>query len=276
MRISLITVCYNSAATLEACIRSVEQQAYPELDYILVDGGSSDGTVEIIRRYAEKGVVSQWISEPDKGIYDAMNKGLAMAQGEVIGFLNADDLLAPLPGWPKLEGFHPPQCTPTVLGMVAEVMQQYPIDALYGDVSFIKNGQIVRHYSSSGFYPEKFARGYMPAHLSFYARKELYQKAGHFRTDFRIASDFDLLLRMMYVHQAKTLYVPATMVHMSPGGVSNASWKSRVILNREIVKSCREHGLHTSLWKIYLKYFSKIGEYFPRRKKLSWHNESAG
>jgi glycosyltransferase involved in cell wall biosynthesis len=269
MQISLITVCYNSAATLEACIQSVEQQGYPELDYIIIDGGSNDGTVEIIRRYAAEGVVSQWVSEPDQGIYDAMNKGLAMAKGAVIGFLNADDRLAPLKAWPEIRGVHPPPQSPTVLGMVAEVMQQPSMDALYGDVAFIRNGELVRHYSSAGFHPGKFARGYMPAHLSFYAKRELYQKAGMFRTDFKIAADFDLLLRMMHVHRAKTVYVPATMVYMSPGGISNASWKSRVLLNREIVKSCREHGLPTSTWKVYLKYFKKIREYFPGRKDLN-------
>jgi len=241
--ISLITVCYNSAATIERTIQSVANQSYSEVEYIIVDGASSDATVEIINSYDE--VISQWISEPDKGIYDAMNKGIALAKGEVIGFLNADDIFA----------------DNTVLFSVAKEFEDEKLEAVFGDIEFVKNGKVLRKYSSRHFHPRNFADGLMPAHPSFYARKSLYNQCGNFRTDFKIAADFDLLLRMLKVYPANFKYLPLTFVKMAPGGVSNQSFKSRILLNKEIMQSCKEHGIKTNVLRVYSKYLKKIFEY---------------
>ncbi len=243
MLISLITVCYNSAHTLERTIESVASQSYENIEYIIVDGGSSDSTVDIIKSHHH--VISQWQSEPDKGIYDAMNKGIALAKGEVIGFLNADDVFANV----------------DILTQVAKEFDDDKLEAVFGDIEFVKNERVVRKYSSRDFKPQNFADGWMPAHPSFYARKALYNRCGNFRIDFKIASDFDLLMRMLKVYPANYKYLPMTFVKMAPGGVSNQSFKSRILLNKEIMQSCKEHGIKTNVLRIYFKYLKKIFEY---------------
>ncbi|MGE0930787.1 glycosyltransferase family 2 protein [Peijinzhouia sedimentorum] len=243
MLISLITVCYNSAQTLERTIQSVASQTCANFEYIIIDGASTDGTIEIIKAHSD--FVSKWISEPDKGIYDAMNKGIDMATGEVIGFLNADDVFA----------------NDSILAQVAQSFDDAQLEAVFGDIEFVKDGRVVRKYSSRHFQPHNFADGLMPAHPSFYARKSLYDRSGNFRTDFKIAADFDLLLRMLKVHQANFKYLPITFVKMAPGGVSNQSFKSRILLNKEIMQSCKEHGVKTNTIRIYSKYLKKIFEY---------------
>ena len=163
----------------------------------------------------------------------------------MIGFLNADDVFANV----------------DILTQVAKEFDDDKLEAVFGDIEFVKNERVVRKYSSRDFKPQNFADGWMPAHPSFYARKALYNRCGNFRIDFKIAADFDLLMRMLKVYPANYKYLPMTFVKMAPGGVSNQSFKSRILLNKEIMQSCKEHGIKTNVLRIYFKYLKKIFEY---------------
>lgn len=245
MKVSLITVSYNSAATIKDTIESVLAQDYPDIEYILVDGKSKDNTVDIIRSF--DGRVSKWISEPDKGIYDAMNKGLQMTSGDVVGMLNSDDFYY----------------SNSIISQVAEAFRDESVDAVFGNLIFVDPGDLqktVRTYSSKNWHPGKFARGFMPAHPTFFVRRKYYEKFGNFKTDYKIASDYEMLIRLLYVHKLTYRYLPMTMVVMRKGGVSSNGIKSNIILNNEIKRACEENGIRTNLPLIYLKYFTKIFE----------------
>ncbi len=250
MKVSIITVCYNSAAHIEDAIRSVASQDYPDLEHIIVDGGSTDGTVDIIEKHDN--VVARWLSESDNGIYDAMNKGISMASGEVIGILNSDDFYS----------------ANHIISSVARAFADEEIDAVYGDLIFVDPTNLnrtVRTYSSAKWNPERFARGYMPAHPTFFVRKKFYELYGNFETDFQIAADYEMLIRLLYVHKLRYKYLPITMVKMRKGGVSSNGIKSNIILNREIIKACRKHGIKTNALKVYPKYFNKVFELFNHK-----------
>ncbi len=250
MKISIITVSYNSANHIEDVVRSVLSQDYDDIEYIVVDGASTDGTQEILRQY--DGRISKWISEPDEGIYDAMNKGIKMASGEVVGMLNSDDFYY----------------NDHIISKVAAAFGEEAVDAVYGDLIFVDSEntkKTVRTYSSGKWTPEKFAKGYMPAHPTFFVRRKFYEKYGLFETDYRIAADYELLIRFLYVHKLRYRYLPMKMVKMRKGGVSSNGIRSNIILNNEIVRACRSHGIKTSLLKIYPKYFTKVFELINRR-----------
>lgn len=250
MKISIITVCYNSASHIEDAIRSVMEQDYAEIEHIIVDGASTDGTVEILKSNENK--IAKWISEPDRGIYDAMNKGLKMASGDIIGILNSDDFYF----------------NDQIISTVADAFADPEIDAVYGDLIFIDPNNLdrtVRSYSSAKWNPERFAKGYMPAHPTFFVRRKYYEMYGFFETDYKIAADYEMLIRLLYVHQLRYQYLPITMVKMRKGGVSSNGIKSNIILNKEIVRACRKHGIRTSAIKIYPKYFNKVFELFNHR-----------
>jgi glycosyltransferase involved in cell wall biosynthesis len=245
MKISLITVSYNSAATIRDTIESVLAQDHPDIEYIIVDGKSKDNTVDIIRSF--EGKITKWISEPDKGIYDAMNKGLSMVTGEVVGMLNSDDFYF----------------DNTIISKVAHAFQDEKVDAVFGNLIFVDPADLkktVRTYSSRNWHPGKFARGFMPAHPTFFVRRKYYERYGLFKTDYKIASDYELLIRFLYVHKLRYLYLPLTMVVMRKGGVSSSGIKSNIILNNEIKRACAENGIRTNLPLIYLKYFTKVFE----------------
>ncbi|KAA6351949.1 PGL/p-HBAD biosynthesis glycosyltransferase [termite gut metagenome] len=248
MKISLITVCYNSEAHLRSTIESVLHQTYPDIEYILIDGNSQDHTVDIIREYepAFHGRL-KWISEPDQGIYDAMNKGIRMAIGEIVGILNSDDF------------YTHPACLETIAG----VFEDAGMDSCFADVRFVKPenlDQTVRYYSSAKFNPAKFRWGFMPAHPTFFVRKKYFDEMGYYKTDYRIAADFELLIRFLYVRKLSYRYLPLDLVKMRMGGRSTQSWKSNYILNKEIVRACKENGIYTHLFILLLKYFRKIVE----------------
>ena len=247
MKISLVTVSYNSAATIKDTIESIRSQDYKDIEYIVVDGNSSDGTLDIIKSYAPK--IDKWISEPDQGIYDAMNKAIKMATGEVVGILNSDDFYS----------------ANNVVSQVAAALGDPNVDAVFGDLVFVDPGnlkKVVRKYSSAKWYPEKFARGFMPAHPTFFVRRKYYEQIGLFKTDYRIAADYELLIRFLYVHKLKYKYLPVNMVTMRKGGVSSNGIRSNIILNDEIIRGCRENGIKTSVFKVYPKYFVKFFELF--------------
>ncbi len=245
MKISVITVAYNSAATIAATMDSVAKQSYAEMEHLVVDGASNDDTVNIAQARSTPRTVIR--SEPDKGIYDAMNKGLARATGDIVCFLNADDAYADT----------------EVLARVAHEMQLHRLDALYGDVIFFRADaphRSVRRYRSDRFHPNRLGYGWMPAHPALFMKRSIYEQLGGFRTHFRIAGDFDFIARAFGPGQLRYRHLPDIMVRMQAGGASNAGFRSKWRLNREVLQSCRENGIHTNLFKILSKYPIKLME----------------
>lgn len=245
MKISVITVCYNSARTLERALQSVAEQDWPTVEHIVIDGASTDRTKEILERFQSR--LAYLVSEPDKGIYDAMNKGLAHATGDIICFLNADDQYA----------------STDVLSMVASQMRDHNLDALMGDVGFFHEGnpsRMVRRYRSNRFHPRRLAWGWMPAHPALFLRKEVVQRVGQFKTDYRIAGDFEFIVRAFHGHALRYRHFPEVLVRMQTGGVSTGGWRAKIRLNQEVMRACRENGLHTNLLKILSKYPAKLLE----------------
>lgn len=226
-------------------IESVIAQDYPNIEHIIVDGASRDDTVKIIKSYGAK--ISCIISEPDKGIYDAMNKGIKIATGDIIGILNSDDFFT----------------STDVVSTIVHTFAHNTIDALYGDVHFVHPDNLnkpVRYYTSKIFKPALFRYGFMPAHPSFYMKKSCYDQYGLYSLDYKIASDYDLLIRYLYKCKVKYLYVKKDFVTMRTGGASTQSLKSRILLNKEIVQACNRYGIKNNMFLLSLKYLYKIFE----------------
>ena len=249
MKVSIITVAFNSAATIAHCMQSVLDQSYSNIEYIVVDGHSKDNTLNIVREFEPLFAGKmRWISENDNGIYDAMNKGLHMATGDVVGILNSDDFFT----------------DNDVIEKVAQAFTDDKIDAVYGDVHFVRETNLsrcVRYYSSAGFRPWWLRFGIMPAHPSFYARKEVFQKAGLYKTDYKIGGDFEMMVRLFKRFDIKTKYLPMVFVTMRMGGASTKNVGSRLTLLREDTRACRENGVYTHPLLICLKYFYKVLEF---------------
>lgn len=247
MKISVITVCYNSAQTLGRALQSVADQNWPDVEHIVIDGGSTDNTADILETFRSR--LAYVVSEPDKGIYDAMNKGLAQASGDVICFLNADDQYA----------------SNDVLSIVATEMQDRKIDALAGNAVFFKAGnpsKIVRRYRSDRFTPERLSWGWMPAHPALFLRSEIVRRVGSFKSDYKIAGDFEFIIRAFHGHSVRYRHLPKILVRMQAGGISTGGWRSKLKLNQEVLRACRENGLPTNLLKIMSKYPIKLLEVF--------------
>jgi len=245
MKISVITVCYNSARTLERTLQSVAEQDWSDVEHIVIDGGSSDGSAKILETFRSR--LAHVVSEPDHGIYDAMNKGLACAQGEIVCFLNSDDYYV----------------NPQVLSAVAAKMQAQDLDAFMGDVGFFHERfpqRLVRRYRSDRFTPERLAWGWIPAHPALFLRKRIIQRVGRFKIDYRIAGDFEFIVRAFHGHALRYEHVPEVLVHMQTGGASTGGWRSKLLLNREVLRACRENGLQTNMLKILSKYPAKLLE----------------
>ena len=274
MKVTLITVCFNSAATLSTAIDSVLSQKGVDIEYIVVDGGSSDGTVEIIKEYAEKTLNSQlltpnftfrWLSESDQGMYDAINKGIKMATGDVVGILNADDVLA----------------SDDTLAHIADKFESggvrsggvesggvgERVDCVYADIRFVKEGETVeavrkaetvRYCSAKRWRPWMFRFAAMVPHPSFYVRRECFERLGGYSLDYRICADFELELRYLYLAKLKAAYLPECVVVMRMGGMSTAGWRSNIVINREDLRALRANGVWSCLPLIYLKYLFKI------------------
>lgn len=249
LKISVITVSFNSGATIEATIKSVAYQNYPNIEYIVVDGLSSDDTLEIVNKYSH--VITKVISEKDTGIYDAMNKGISLASGDIVGILNSDDVYA----------------GPQVLEKVVASFQECGVDALFADLVYVRPhnlGRVVRYFSGAGFSPDKFAWGWMPPHPTFFVRRELYERYGSFRTDYKIAADYELTARFLARHKVRYTYLPEVLVRMRTGGASTRNLQSNWILNREILRACSDNGISTNIMKVYSKYFRKVMQLFAR------------
>src|SRR5690554_6030141 len=245
MKISIITATYNSEAHIADCVKSVNSQTYDNIEHIIIDGASKDNTINIIEETPNR--VTKIVSEPDKGIYDTMNKGIIMATGDVVGILNSDDFFT----------------SDDVIETVVDTFKNNDIDALYGDVHFVNPDDLtksVRYYSSSIFKPSLFRFGFMPAHPSFYMKRECYEKYGLYALDYKIASDYDLLIRYLYKEKINYKYLKKDFVTMRTGGVSTENFNSRVTLNREIVKACKKYGIKTNMFLLSLKYLYKVFE----------------
>ena len=256
-------MAFNSSGTISHTIRSVLQQSYPNIEYIIIDGGSTDGTVDIVNSYGTS--ISKFVSEPDNGMYDAINKGIKLATGDVIGTLNSDDFF----------------CNNTVVQKIADAFNEESTDAVLGDVQFVDtkdNTRIFRYYSSKRFHPGKFKYGFMPAHPGFYVRRNFFETLGYYKTDYKIAADYELLIRFLYTHKIRYRYLSMPFVSMKRGGVSNKSIFSNFLLNKEIARACRENGIKTNYLNIYSKYFFKIFEFLGNNsiKAKSKDSENTG
>ncbi len=246
MKVSVITVCYNSEKTIERTVQSVISQSYPEIEYIIIDGNSSDQTLNILKKYST--FIKYLVSEDDLGIYDAMNKGLQKASGDIICFLNSDDIYA----------------SENVIQNVVYRMQIENLEAFFGGVVFFRGNnpdRIVRTYRYSNFNLNMFASGWMPAHPSTFLCNSLIQKNGLFNCDFKIAGDFDYLLRLFKNYNFKYACTDNILVKMQSGGISNKNLNSKFLLNKEIYYSCKKHEIDTNFLKIYMRYLKKILEY---------------
>ncbi len=244
--ISIITATYNSASTVRDTFESVLAQDYKDIEYIVVDGASTDGTVDIIKEYEKKfNGRMKWKSEPDKGIYDAMNKGIARATGDVVGFLNSDDFFS----------------KPDVLSTIAKNIKG--VDAVYADIHYVSLKDIektVRYYSSAYFRSWIMKAGFMPAHPTFYCRRELFEKYGNFDTQFKIAADFELLLRFIYIHKIKTKYIPADFVTMRVGGASTNGLISHKKILKDHMKAYKKNNVSSNYLFESFRYFVRILE----------------
>ena len=251
MRVSVITVCRNSASTIEDTLRSVGAQDHDDIEHIVVDGKSTDGTLDLIGRY--RAGVSKLISELDAGIYDAMNKGIALASGEVIGFLNSDDAYF----------------APSILSTVAQVFEDSSIDACYGDLIYVQRDnteKVVRYWKSRPYTAGSFRKGWMPAHPTFFVRRRIYERYGGFDLDFKIQSDFELTMRFLEIFRIKARYLPITMVRMRTGGVTNSRLTNIIKGNIEAYRACKKHNLGVSPLFMLTKVISRIPQFLWRPK----------
>lgn len=251
MKFSIITVCRNAAATIADTLAAVREQKYGDVEHLVIDGGSTDATLEILKRPENLGV--RWISEADQGIYDAMNKGLALATGEVIGFLNADDLYA----------------DNLVLGRVAEVFVDVEVDGVYGDLVYVDREhpeKVARYWRSRPYSPGLFQRGWAPPHPTFFVRREVYERLGGFHLKYGLAADADLMLRFLEKHRITTRYIDKVMVRMRLGGVTNQSLHNILAQNREIIEAFRDNGIAVA-WPAFLagKLASRVWQYLAGR-----------
>ena len=246
MKISIITVTLNSASVIQRCLTSVRIQKYKNIEHIIVDGKSDDETLTILE--SQRNNFASLISESDDGIYDAMNKGIKITTGDIIGFLNSDDFYA----------------NNKVLSTVANIFMNNPtIDACYSDLIYVDKltaSKTVRYFKSSKFQPGLFSKGWCPPHPTFFVRRSIFEKYGNFDLDLKIASDVDLMIRFLEVHKIQCLYVPEIWVKMRMGGTTNKSFKNIFIQNQEIILSLKKNNLpiNKSLDFFVTKFFNKI------------------
>lgn len=247
--ISIITATFNSAKTLKDTIQSVLRQTNKDFEYLIIDGGSTDETIDIVKSYeSEFSGRLKWVSEKDQGIYDAMNKGIKMASGDVVGILNSDDYFT----------------SDDILQTVDNAFKSHEIDAIYGDIHFIRDGapdKCVRYYSSRMFSPFWLRFGFMPAHPSFYCKREVFEKAGLYSLDYKIGADYEMMVRLFKKYRIKSQYINKDFVTMRTGGASNNNVRSRWTLINEDVKACRDNGFYTNSILVSFKFLYKIFEF---------------
>lgn len=253
-RISVITVCLNAVETIEDTLRSVAGQTHGDAEHLVIDGGSTDGTLSILQRYQEG--LARVVSEPDDGLYHAMNKGIGLAAGDIVGTLNADDYYA----------------DERVLERVNAVFEDERVDACYGDLVYVRRVQperIVRYWHSGDYQPGAFERGWMPAHPTFFVRRRIYEEFGGFDTRYRFQSDFELTMRLMAVHGIRTRYLPQILVHMRVGGTTNRSLGNIGRGNLESYRALKQAGLNVKPWYFVTKACMRIPQFWRRPSDTS-------
>lgn len=247
LKVSIITIAFNSGETIEDTILSVVNQDYSEIEYIIIDGGSSDNTLDVVAQYKDK--VSKVISEPDKGIYDAMNKGILHATGDIIGILNSDDIYAD---------------QKVITDVVKAIGNK---DALYADLVYVKRDEtdVVTRYWKSGEYKKgDFLKGWMPPHPTFFIKKSCYDQHGNYNLQLKSAADYECMLRMIHKHQISISYLPRVITKMRVGGQSNVTVNNRLKANREDRMAWELNGIKPKFYTLYLKPIKKIGQFFKK------------
>jgi glycosyltransferase involved in cell wall biosynthesis len=241
MKISIITVCYNSARTIEKTFKSIESQTYNNIEYIVVDGGSKDTTLDIVQKYKE--LVSQSVSEPDKGLYDAMNKGIKMATGDIVGVLNSDDIFT----------------DNNVLENVVKFHSENNVEASVGNIiQFNEEGKTVRKYSAKNWNPEKLKIGFMPPHPSIFFKRELFKRLGLYDLTFKSGADYELIIRYFLENKITYKYSDITTTSMAMGGISSSGMKSYKMITKEICKALKMNNISFSPLKVKLRVVWKI------------------
>ncbi|MEM5563998.1 glycosyltransferase family 2 protein [Psychroserpens sp. AS72] len=251
MKVSLITATYNSEKTLEFCMNSVLSQTYTDIEYIVVDGNSSDNTVDLIKSKAKDSPNITWTSEPDKGIYDALNKGIEKATGDIVGFVHSDDFLAD------------DEC----ISQIVQAFKNHKVDGVYGNlhyVSFENPDVVIRNWTSQPFQPKLLKRGWMPAHPTLFLNRKVYETLGNFNLAYKIAADYDFILRIFTSSKYSFHYLPKTVVKMRVGGASNKSLKNLIRKTKEDLKAARTNHLSFPLSVIVMKNLSKIPQWFKK------------
>ena len=245
MKLSIITITYNSEKTISETLESVAIQTYKDFEHIIIDGNSSDNTISICNSFPH---VSKIISEPDKGVYDAFNKGLKISTGEIIGFLNSDDILASTKVLEK------------IIGGFNE-----NIDCIFGNVIYVNNqNDIIRVWNGSKFKKNNFAKGWVSAHPTFYCRKNIYEKYGFYKTNYKIAADVELMLRFLEVHKVSSSFISETLVVMKDGGISNNGLISKWIIFKEVIRAHHENNLKINIFLYALSKVKKLKQFILR------------
>ncbi len=250
MKISIITSVYNNKNTIAESIESVLSQTYANIEYIVVDGASTDGTLDIIKQYQNK--ISTFISEPDKGIYDGLNKGIKLATGDVVGFLHSDDLYQ----------------NDRVIETIAQTFKDNQVDSTYGDLIYVRQhdtSKVVRYWKSGAFSLKKLSHGWMPPHPTFFVKRKNYEEFDGFDTRFKIAADYDIILRLLGKHSITTFYIPKILIKMRVGGESNKSLKNLFLKSMEDIKAMKKNGIGRHPTSIIIKNISKIPQFLIKK-----------
>ncbi|MEZ9892259.1 glycosyltransferase family 2 protein [Vibrio lentus] len=248
MKVSVITATYNSSKTVLDTLQSLNEQTYTDIEYIIIDGGSSDNTVSVIKEHCPK--VASIVSEPDKGIYDALNKGISAATGDIVGFLHSDDLLA----------------YPDAIKELVETLQREKTQAVYADLEYVSKddtSKVIRKWTSGAFEKQKLLSGWMPPHPTFFMKRDLYIKHGMFDLDLKIAADYDSLLRYLWSNNVTASYLPKVVTKMRVGGASNRSLANIIEKTKEDIQALKNNQL---FWPsaLFIKNVSKIPQFFKR------------
>lgn len=244
MKISIITITYNSAKTLPRALESVQSQTYPEIEHIIVDGASTDSTCEMIEAYAKQHANVRWVSEKDSGIYNALNKGIRMVTGDVIGFLHSDDVLF----------------APDSIEHIADVFCSTSADVVYGDLQYCHGNRVVRHWQSNAFNPHSLKYGWMPPHPTVYVRRKVYEQVGPYDEWFRISADYDMMLRL-FTAGYQTHYIPEVIVSMEMGGASNRNTKARLSKTQEDYIALKKNHVGAGWLTVACKQLRKIRQF---------------